>query len=380
MTAPPKKIFIIAGESSGDALGAGLMASLRIQMGQAVEFAGIGGEEMRAQGLDSLFPISDIALMGFTEIIPHMWRLLRRLSDTCQAIAAFKPDMLITIDSPGFTKRVVQWVRQAYGHDVLCVHYVAPTVWAYKLHRAGEYAKLYDHLLTILPFEAPYFEAYRLPVTYVGHSVADNISDLLPHPTLWQEGQPLHIVLFPGSRAGEVARLLPLFQQVCEFLCRSFPKLHITLVVNELSSAHVEVTEWKTPPIITYDREAALQHAHIALTKTGTVTLQIAKAGVPMVACYKVNALTARAMRRLLRIPYVNLLNIMARRMVIPELLQERCTPEHICTVLTALVKNRKAAKTQVAINYAMLQRLRHPTQRSAHHNAAEVIRKLFFY
>lgn len=377
MSHTPKKIFIIAGEASGDMLGAGLMAALREQIGEDVTFAGIGGEKMQLEGLTSLFPISDIALMGFTEILPHSWRLLCRLSETCHAIAAFQPDMVLTIDSPGFTKRVMQWVRRAYGKKMLCVHYVAPSVWAYKPHRAAVYAQLYDHLLTILPFEAPYFTAYQLPVTYVGHPVVDDVGKWLPMPHLWQEGEPLRIALFPGSRAGEVARLLPLFQQVCLLLRHYFPVVDVTIVVNGMSAAHVDVQGWPHPPHIVTDKDEALAYAHVALTKTGTVTLEIAKAAVPMVACYKVNNLTARAMRRMLRIPYVNLLNIMARRMVIPEVLQERCTPDILCTTLTALVKNRDAASAQVQLNYASLQQLRHPSGTPAHQNAAIAVKRL---
>ena len=400
-----KRIFIVAGEASGDALGAGLITALAEQ---PIEWCGIGGEKMRQAGVDSLFPISDIALMGFAEIVPHAWRLMRRLQQACAAISEFRPDIIITIDSPGFNLRLIEWVRKfyekkgGYGDEVKCIHYVAPTVWAYKPHRAAKFAKLFDHLITILPFEPPYFEAHGLPTTFVGHPVSDGLQPTHYQP--WNEGEELRLLLLAGSREGEVRQMLPIFLQAIKMMQQYFPKITVNVVVNELSRPHVEEL------LQTYDGVAQLHlvqqstpHAsasgfafasatppqggskgdmssslfagsHLALTKTGTVTLELAKAGVPMVACYRVSKITAMLVRKMLNISYVNLLNIINRQMIIPELLQEDCNATAICEHATTIAKNLYIALHQTQANQHALQHLQNPHGEPASIAAAKIV------
>jgi lipid-A-disaccharide synthase len=371
----PKRIFIVAGEASGDALGAGLITALAEQ---PIEWCGIGGEKMRISGVDSLFPISDIALMGFAEIVPHAWLLMLRLQQACAAISEFRPDVIITIDSPGFNLRLIEWVRKAYGNEVKCIHYVAPTVWAYKPHRAAKFSRLFDHLIAILPFEPPYFEAHGLPTTFVGHPVADELEPLIYHP--WNEGEELRLLLLAGSRAGEVRQMLPIFLEAIKVMQQYFPKISVNVVVNELSRPHVEEL------LQNYDGTAHLHllqndnsqnlfaGAHLALTKTGTVTLELAKAGVPMVACYRVSKITAMLVRKMLNIPYVNLLNIINRQMIIPELLQEDCNATAICEHATTIAKNPYIAHFQTQANQHALKHLQNPQGEPANRAAARIV------
>lgn len=371
-----KRVFIIAGEASGDILGAKLIESLRKQNPQ-INFCGVGGDNMEASGLKSIFAMRDIALMGFAEVIPHTWRLLNRLRQTCEAIADFAPDVIITIDSPGFNVRVVEWVRRAYGDKIPCVHYVAPTVWAYKPHRAAKFAKLFNQLLCILPFEPAYFKAHQMRADFVGHYLADDLSAVNFRD--WREGEALELMLFPGSRAGEVRHMLPIFAEAIDLMRPYFPEINVYIAAHSLSADALQLDYFRAPPKLLYDKEEVartMQQSHLAITKTGTVTLEIAKAGLPMIACYKVNKLTAYMVRKMLKIPYVNLLNILLRKMNIPELLQDDCYAENIATQALTIVKNPAIALHQVQENNVALLQLTNPKGISASDFAAQIIIK----
>jgi lipid-A-disaccharide synthase len=369
-----KRVFIIAGEASGDILGAKLMQSMA-EASPHITFNGVGGENMIVAGLDSIFPISDIALMGFAEIVPHMWRILNRLRQTCDGIAAFDPDLIITIDAPGFNVRVIEWVRMAYGDAIPCVHYVAPTVWAYKPERAAKFAKLFDHLLCILPFEPPYFTAHQMRADFVGHYIADGF--MQTNYQHWNEDETLELLLFPGSRASEVRYMLPVFAEAIKLMQPYFPNINVYIAAHSLSASALQIDDWSVQPKLLFDRvelEKKMLQAHLAITKNGTVTLEIAKAGLPMVACYKVNKITAHFVRKMLQIPYVNLLNILQRSMNIPELLQESCNAENIANHAMTIIKNPQIAMSQVTNNQAALLQLANKNAIPSSDYAAKII------
>jgi lipid-A-disaccharide synthase len=374
-----KRIFIVAGEASGDFLGGALLRALREAMGDNLEIQGIGGEHMAAEGLQSLFPMQELSLMGFAEILPHAWRLMCRLKQTCDVAVEFRPDMLITIDSPGFNFRLTEWMRRCFGKNITCIHYVAPTVWAYKPKRAKKTAELYDHLMTILPFEPRYFTAYGLPTMFVGHPVVDDLGANYAPALPYQLGIPLNVALFAGSRKGEVARLLPIFRDAVTLLRKRYRAVTVSLPVTEELRNYVEsqVQGWKHPPLVVagaVGRDAVLKSAHVALTKTGTVTLEIAKYGVPMVATYRVNRLTAALLRRMLVIPFVNLINILSGKQVIPELLQEACTPDALYAALCRLIDDHALAAHQSEESVRALAMLQHPEAIAASDAAANII------
>lgn len=374
-----RRIFIVAGEASGDLLGGALMQSLHQLSTIPLEFKGIGGEHMEAAGLNSLFPMEKLSLMGFAEILPHAWNLACLLKQTCDSAVEFRPDVVITIDSPGFNFRLAAWLRRCFGKKIILIHYVAPTVWAYKPQRAKTCAALFDHLITLLPFEAPYFQAYGMRVTYAGHPVADGFVPNLAAVNTYKVGNVLHVILFPGSRLGELKRLLPLYHNVMILLHKRYRTLKISLVTTAALRSYVElrVKSWRYAPMIIERKEArenALKNAHIALTKTGTVTLEIARNRVPMVATYRVHPITAWALSKMLTIPFVNLINIMAGRSVIPELIQEDCNAVALYNALCHLIDNPLAVEKQVMLAQESLFCMQNPDSVPASIVAANAI------
>jgi lipid-A-disaccharide synthase len=359
-------IFVIAGEPSGDVLGARLMAALRERTAGSVRFAGVGGEAMEAAGLTSLVPIQDLAVMGVAEVLPRARRIFRRVKETVAAVRAAKPDAVVTIDSSGFTWRVAQRLRR-HGEHVLLVHYVAPMVWAWRAGRARRMARWYDHLMVLLPFEPPYFQAVGLGCTYVGHPVVESGADRGDGPAFRRrygiDAKATLITVLPGSRRGEVRRLLPVFRATIERLRHRYPMLHVVMptvstVYDDVASA---AKEWSVPAVAVsgpgpkYD---ALAASNAALAASGTVTLEVALAESPMVVAYRVNPLTHAIVRRLVKVRFVNLLNIVLDRLAIPELLQQDCAPEPLARELTRLLDDRQAREREIEAYREGLQRL----------------------
>ncbi len=372
-----RRIFIIAGEASGDVLGAKLLESLRYMRGDTLEFVGVGGECMEAQGFHSLFPMRDLALMGFAEVLPHSWKLLCRLKETCEAALEAQPDLIVTIDSPGFNFRFVKWVRRCFGRNIPCVHYVAPTVWAYRPERAKHTAELFDHLITLLPFEPRYFKVHGLPTTFVGHPIVDDLHHTYAPPAIWERGKPLKLALFPGSRKGEIQKLLPVFRDTVTHLQTVYPDLRVAMPITEMMLPHVQVRDWPVTPSLVVGQQSRLKtirESHVALAKTGTVTLEVAKYGLPLVATYKVNPLTAMAVKRMLHIPYVNLMNIIAGREVVPELLQKRCEPTELSVALQDLIEDPQACMEQSQASLKALEVMQNPHGIMASDAAAEIV------
>ncbi|MCB2081394.1 MAG: lipid-A-disaccharide synthase [Rickettsiales bacterium] len=342
------RIYLIAGEASGDALGAKLMHALRECLPD-IEFTGIGGTRMRKEGLNSLFPMEELSLIGFAEIIPHIPQLLKRIKETVNHILDNKPDILITIDAPGFNKRVVQQLRKRSNNLPKIVHYVAPSVWAYKPKRAETMAKLFDHLLVLLPFEPPYFKEVGLPCTFVGHPIVEEPirggdGHAFRAKYTIPETAPILLIL-PGSREGELQRLLPVFRMTLAQLQVKFPELHGVVLATPAFQERLEeeIKEWTQPTHVIAspeDKAGALAASTLALAKSGTITLELAMAGIPMVVAYKVNPVSAWMLRRMIRVPYVNLINIIRKETVIPELLQEACTPESLTEALGTLLED----------------------------------------
>jgi lipid-A-disaccharide synthase len=359
-------IFLIAGEPSGDALGARLMAALRERTSGVVRFAGVGGEAMEAAGLRSLVPIQDLAVMGVLEVLPRARRIFRRVNETVAEVRAAKPDAVVTIDSSGFTWRVAQRLRRR-GERVLLIHYVAPMVWAWRAGRARRMARWYDHLMALLPFEPPYFQAVGLACTYVGHPVVESGADRGDGPAFRRrygiDPDATLITVLPGSRRGEVLRLLPVFRAAIERLRRRYPALHV--VIPTVSTVHEEVAaaakDWGVRAVAVRSAEQkydAFAASNAAIAASGTVTLEVALANLPMVVAYRVNPVTHAIVRRLVKVRFANLLNIVLDRPAIPELLQHDCTPEQLARELTQLLDDRLARDREIEAYDEGLKRL----------------------
>ncbi len=345
-------IYLVAGEASGDVLGARLMAAIRVQR-PWTEFAGVGGPRMTEQGLNSLYPLADLAVMGIIEVLPRVRLLRRRLHETLADIARRKPDVIVTIDSPGFTHRIL---AAAAKLGIPRVHYVAPQVWAWRAHRVRHYPGLWDKLLCLLPFEPAWFARHNLPATFVGHPVLESGAGQGNGARFRQAhglapGQPV-LILMPGSRRSEAPRLLPVFGETLRRLALHEPALRPVLPVSPVVAEVVRraAARWPVQPLIVTevdDKHDAYAAAGAALTKSGTSTLELALAGVPMAVTYRVNPLTAAMARRMIRVPYVAMVNLLAGRAVVPELLQQDCTAETLGRTALTLLRDPAAANAQ---------------------------------
>lgn len=349
-------IAFIAGETSGDQLGGWLMAALK-QRAPNARFIGLGGAMMEAQGLTSIFPMREIALMGFAEVLPHVLRLKRRIREMVAFIEREKPDILITIDSPGFTVRVVKALRKRGVARPKFIHYVAPTVWAYKPERVHKMKANFDRLLVLLPFEPPYFTAVGLETNFVGHEIAwwwktkgDGSAFRQKHSL----GNAPLLAIFPGSREGEINRMWPMFAEAIRRLHAQIPALQLVIQVPSALVPHIEQAVHILPlPCLVLsnqeDKKDLFAAATAAIAKSGTIALECALAGLPSVTIYRANALTAALVRRMIKVKYANLANILMDRMVIPELIQEQCTAEEISKAVLPLLTNAAARNTQIA-------------------------------
>ena len=359
-------IFVIAGEPSGDVLGGALMAALKQRTGGAIRFAGIGGERMAEQGLRSLVPIRELAIMGIAEVLPRARRILRRVRETADNVIAMRPDAVVTIDSSGFTWRVAERLRK-HGESVTLIHYVAPMVWAWRHAKARKVARWYDHLMTLLPFEPPYFTAAGLACSYVGHPVLESGADRGDGAAFRRRHmigpEAIVLCLLPGSRHGEVRRLLPIYRRTVTDLLRRIPDLKVVLPAADLVAAAV-VEETRTWPVKVMvlrgpqEKYDALAASDVALAASGTVALELAMARLPAVISYKMNAITDWLARRIVRTRFVNLVNIMLDRLVVPELLLEECTPGRLSSALAHLLTDQSARDVQIAGYREALERL----------------------
>jgi lipid-A-disaccharide synthase len=350
-------VFLIAGEPSGDVLGGALMRALKERTGGAVAFAGIGGERMAAEGLDSLVPLHELAVMGIAEVLPRARLILRRVRETADAIVRLRPTAVVTIDSSGFTWRVAHALRRR-GETLPLIHYVAPMVWAWRAGRARRVARWYDHLMCLLPFEPPYFSRVGLAASWVGHPVLESGLDkgdgaaFRARHGLSPE-MPLLSVL-PGSRQGEARRLLPVFGEAVRRLAAAFPTLRLVIptVPNVRPLVEAATRAWALPVVVVDGADAkrdAFAASRAALAASGTVALELAMARLPAVIAYRVNPLTGFLAERLVKVPYVNLVNLLLDREAVPELLLERCTPEALESAIARLLADDAARAGQIA-------------------------------
>ena len=346
------RIFLLAGEPSGDMLGARLMAALGARAPD-VELVGVGGPRMVELGLDPLFPMDELSLIGFVEILPHLPRLVRRMRETVAAIDRLRPAVVVTIDSPGFNLRLQ---RRLAGHGAIRCHYVAPQVWAWREGRARHLVRDLDHLLALLPFERPFFERYDLACSFVGHPIVEEVGEAgdggrfrAAHGI--RADAPLLCVL-PGSRSSEVRRHLPVIGATVERLRRRIPDLEVVLPTLDarLEEVRALVAGFARPPLIVTERAArfdAYAASRAAIAASGTISLEVALAGLPYCTIYRTGALTGWLARRLITVPYVNLANLILDRGVVPELLQDACTPERIAAAVLPLLEDEAVRSAQ---------------------------------
>ena len=359
----PLTVMLVAAEASGDDRGAGLARALKARLGDGVRFVGVGGERMAAEGVQSPFDIADISILGLVEGLLAYPRIVKRVGETVALAAREKPDVAVLIDSWGFTLRVAQGLRRL-DPKLPLIKYVGPQVWATRPGRAKTLAATVDHLLSIHAFDAPWFEAQGLPVTFVGNSALSlDFSTARPDRLREQIGagplDPILLVL-PGSRPGEIERVLPPFEDAVRRLKAERPALHVVIAAAPTVSAMVKArgAGWPHRAHVIEGDEGkldAMKAATVALACSGTVTTELALAGAPMVVGYRLGRLTYAILRRLIRTPYITLFNIAAKAFVAPELVQADCTGAKLAQAVAQRLDNPDLRRRQVAAQYAAL-------------------------
>lgn len=364
------KVFVIAGEPSGDRLGAALMQGLR-QLYPEIAFHGVGGPQMAGEGLSSLFPMHELSVMGIAEVLPKYRHLLKRMHQTARAVVQTAPDVLITIDSPDFCLRVAREVK-AKRPNIRTVHYVAPSVWAWRPGRAAKMARVIDQVLALLPFEPPFMEAAGMGCDFVGHPV---VNEPLPSGQEVAAFRARHgfgdrplLLALPGSRRGEVSRLAPTFGEVVAGMKRARPDLQVVLpaaapvagLVRELTAS------WQHPPVILdpnqgdapaalAEKRAAFAAADVALAASGTVSLELAACNTPMVIGYDMNWISWQIMSRMALIDTVTLVNLVTDTRAVPEFLGPDFKPERIVPALLELLDHPHSQNEAMALTMQLL-------------------------
>jgi lipid-A-disaccharide synthase len=350
-----RKIFLIATEESGDRLGANLMKVLRQRLGGAVRFEGVGGQQMAREGLASLFPIEKLSIMGLAAVVKQLPKILRLIRETAEAVTAASPDILVIIDSPDFTHRVARRVR-ARDPSIPIVDYVSPSVWAWRPGRARAMLGYVDHVLALLPFEPEEYRRLRgPPCSYVGHPLTGQVGVLRPgvdEQKRRDEPPPVLLVL-PGSRRSEIRHHMAVFGETLGRLQAEGMSFELVLptMPHLLEAVREGIKSWPVQPRIVIgeqEKRAAFRIARAALAKSGTVTLELALAGVPMVTAYRTGAIEAWVLLRAIKVKSVILANLVVGENVIPEFLQRDCSPEKLSQALRDVLNDSPSRRRQL--------------------------------
>jgi len=351
----PVTLMLVCGEPSGDQLGAELMAGLKT-LAPAIRIVGVGGQAMTAQGLQSLFPLDDTAVMGLREVVPRIPAILRRVREASDFALAARPDAVVLIDSPDFTHRIAQRLRR-FDRSIRTVNYVAPQVWASRPYRANRMARYFDLVLALLPFEAPFFEAHGLHAAFVGHPVIERARRMTGGDSLRARlGIPAHaklLAVLPGSRMNEVRFLMSPFRDAVARTAATVAGLVCVMptVPHVAAAVRARAVDWPTPLHILEsetDKFAAFDAADAALAASGTVTTELALSGTPMVVGYKLGWLTYVLARPFITAKFATLGNVILDRPAIPELLQNDCTGARLADALLPLLGDSPVRRKQL--------------------------------
>ncbi len=375
-----REIFLVAAEASGDRLGAALMQALRQRATEPLRFSGVGGHEMAVAGLDSLLPMDDFAIIGFSAIPARLPRIVSHMVRIVRAVLARRPHALVVIDSPAFSLPLARFVHW-FDRSVPIIDYVSPSVWAWRAGRARSMRRFIDHVLALLPFEP---EVHRRlggpPCSYVGHPLIENVAALRPNEAEARRrmADPPVVLAMPGSRSGEVARLADVFGGALARVAERTGPIEVVVptVPHLVAQVTQAVSQWPIKPRVVVEQAeklAAMRVARAALAKSGTTTLELAVAGIPMVAAYKVSAVEAVAVRRLVRVPSYILANLVIGENVVPELVQEDCTPDRLAHALVPLLGDTPQRQRQTGA-FAKLDAIMEIGSRAPAARAADIV------
>lgn len=371
-----RKIWVLAGEASGDILGASLIKTLRYY-DPSLRLRGVGGQEMEKCGFQSLFPMEYLSVMGLTEILPRLPRLFWCMSQAIKDITKFKPDIVLTIDSPGFSFRLLRKIAHI---PTIRIHYVAPQIWAWKSDKFSNYQGVWDKLLCLFPFEAKLFNQHHLNASFVGHPILQQLGEKGDGQRFclkYHIGEDKKLLLLlPGSRQGELKRLLPIFKDVVSQLHRQRRDVVCVFILTASSCSYVQkmIRTWSVKPFLISERQDKLdayRRADLALSKSGTSTTELALHSIAFMTVYKVNPVTAYLVRRLIHLPYVTMMNILARQAIVPEFLQADCTAPRLTRAVINMLDNPVMREEQIEKLRMVFGQLKSPTGRSPSQQAA---------
>jgi lipid-A-disaccharide synthase len=373
-------VFLIAGEPSGDFLGASLMSALK-KTGHHFNFQGIGGAKMTKEGLQEVLPFDGLSLMGFFQGITKFFHLYRYSRLLRKKILEEKPDLLITIDFPGFNFYLGKKLK---GSGIRHIHYSAPTVWAWRPWRAKSISRFLDHLLTLYPFEPPYFEKHGLDTTFVGHPLMEGRKKTKVDIEYFKNKHNIKdgidvMLLLPGSRKSELEKHVPIFQETTRLLKEQRKKIHWIIPTLDTVKDMIPEEGWGgdiTMITTEQDKAAAYALSKGALAASGTIALELALARVPMIIAYKVGAVTAAIVRLLIKTPYVCMVNILLKRGIIPEMLQRECKPILLAQKIQMLLANERAREKQLHA-FDRVEKLLKPEDKAPSECAATVVMTL---
>ena len=380
------KFFIIAGEASGDLLGSKLINELKKQLinkSCSFEFIGIGGKLMQEQGLETIFAIEELSLMGFVEILPHIPKLIKLINFTAQQIIANEVDVVISIDAPDFSFRVMNKLNKLLkennnlnhpnhpNHQIKKIHLIAPSVWAYRQSRAEKIAKIYNLLLVILPFEPPYFEKFNLKTIFIGHPIIENAPNLAfreeEKMSFYQKNNinsdNFLMAITAGSRNSEVLKIFPQFIETANQLFRAGYKFSVALpVVRKTQDIILSMSKALEMPYFLIEnkeeKHSMMMACDIAICKSGTNSLEFSLYQIPLIIGYKINFLSYLILKMLIKVKFANIINLIANREVIPEAIQQNCSPRYLLPKIKELLTNKNSAHQQIEDSQKILKML----------------------
>ncbi len=360
-----KKVFVLTGEPSGDKLASKVIKELK-EINSNIEYLCVGGENLRTLGIKTIYELKEITYIGFTNVIFNIFKINRKINETVQAIIDFNPDVLFTVDSPDFTLRVAEKVKNK-NSEIKTIHYVSPQVWVWREGRVKKIKKFIDHIMLLFDFEKPYFEKENMSHEFVGHPLLeDDSSSKIDINQIFEKNKAL-ISVFPGSRISEIKALMPILLEFIELMNFSYDdfiyvfhttRQHYDLVLSLIKSKNLPNCEIISDEKI---KSHTLNKSVFAITKSGTVSLEICKAKIPSVVLYKMNIINYFIVKLLVKVKFANIINIAANEEIIPELLQSKCNPKNIFKSVSDFIDNPSKIKNQIEKTQIILEKFKSP-------------------
>ena len=347
-----KKIFILTGEPSGDKLASKVIQELKKDNSE-IEYLSVGGENLKALGIKSIYDLKDITYIGFTNVLKNIFKINKKINETVKAIIDFNPDILFTVDSPDFTLRVADKVKMK-NPKIKTIHYVAPQVWIWREGRVKKIKKFIDHILLLFDFEKPYFDKENMKNDFVGHPLLDETPESKIDINQILNKNKALISIFPGSRKSEVDALMPVLTEFIELMNKNYEDFififHATKEHTNLIQSYIKVKNINNYEIISDEKIKlhTLKKSVFAVSKSGTVSLEICKSKIPSIILYKMNFFNYLVIRALVKVKFANIINIAANEEVIPELIQSKCNPKNIFKTVSSYINNPNKIKEQV--------------------------------